>query len=62
MPRIRLLWCLKFDSLERPATSLQPPLQCKIQKVKQLLWIANPILVALVCLIIEIFIGFVLIY
>ena len=63
MARIRLLWWLKFDLLERPAaTSLQPPLQCKIQKMKQLLWTANPILVALVCIIIEIFIGFVLIY
>ena len=57
MPRIRLLWCLKFDSLERPATSLQL-LQCKIQKVKQLLWTANPIL----AVIIEVLIGSILIH
>ena len=62
MPRIRMLWWPKFDSLlERPAASLQP-LHCKIQKMKQLLWTANPILVVWVLLIIEIFIGFVLIY
>ena len=59
MPRIWLLWWLKFDSLERPAASLQP-LQCKIQKMKQLLWTANPILVAWVLLIIEVLMGFIL--
>ena len=47
MPRIWLLWWLKFDSLERPATSLQL-LHCKIQKVKQLLWTANPILAVII--------------
>ena len=59
MPRIRLLWWLKFDSLERPVISLQG-LQCK--KEKQLLWIVNPILVVWVLLIVEVLIGFVLIY
>ena len=51
MPRIRLLWWLKFDSLERPAASLHP-VQCKIQKMKQLLWTANPILVVWVLLVV----------